>query len=74
MSEQLEKIFTRVFPNAKKKKLSELVSGKLKGWDSLGHLKLIMAIEKEFMVRFSTEDIPRLTSFELIEQALKKDN
>ena len=33
--------------------------GKLEAWDSLGHLRLMMEIEAEFSVRFSTEQIGR---------------
>jgi acyl carrier protein len=71
MNERLFIIFTTIFPSAKGKKASDLSSAKLHGWDSLGHLKLIMAIEKEFKIRFDTSEIPALTSFELIDQALK---
>lgn len=35
-------------------------------WDSLEHLRLIMAIESEFNIRFQTEKIPVLTSLELL--------
>jgi acyl carrier protein len=72
MNEKLFAVFTRVLPGAQGKKANELVAGKIKGWDSLGHLKLIMALEKEFNVRFDTEEIPTLTSFELIDQAIQK--
>ena len=36
---------------------SELGVGEIDAWDSLGHLTLMMAIEHEFSVRFSTEQI-----------------
>jgi len=35
-------------------------------WDSLEHLRLIMAVESEFDIRFKTERIPGLTSLELL--------
>ena len=31
--------------------------GAVSGWDSLGHLRLMMAIEAEFGVRFETQEI-----------------
>ena len=31
-------------------------------WDSIVHLNLILALEAEFEVRFSTAEIPQLTS------------
>ncbi len=33
--------------------------GSLKGWDSLGHLRLMMSVESEFGVRFCTDEIGR---------------
>jgi acyl carrier protein len=41
-------------------------------WDSVGHLKLILAIEDEYRVQFSTAQIPELTSVAAIERALVK--
>jgi acyl carrier protein len=41
-------------------------------WDSVGHLKLILAIEDTCGVQFSTAQIPQLTSVAAIQQALDK--
>ena len=35
-------------------------------WDSLGHIRLIMAIEAEFAVRFRATEIQDLTSVEAL--------
>jgi acyl carrier protein len=35
-------------------------------WDSLGHLRLIMAVEEAFSIRFTTEEIPTLLSVRLL--------
>jgi acyl carrier protein len=35
-------------------------------WDSLGHLRLIMAVEEAFAVRFATEEIPTLLNVRLL--------
>jgi acyl carrier protein len=35
-------------------------------WDSLGHLRLIMDLEAEFAVAFSTADIPTLLTVDII--------
>lgn len=39
-------------------------------WDSLGHLNLIMAVEREFKVKFRSDQIPKLTSVALLQEAL----
>jgi acyl carrier protein len=41
-------------------------------WDSVGHLKLILAIEDAYGVQFSTAQIPELMSVAAIQRALDK--
>ena len=41
-------------------------------WDSVGHLKLILAVEDAYGVQFSTAQIPELTSVAAIQRALDK--
>ena len=39
-------------------KLSDATTAdEVDGWDSINHVKLIVAIEKEFKVKFTTEEI-----------------
>jgi len=40
-------------------------------WDSLKHMNLILALEEEFKVQFSDEDIVEMLSVELIFETLK---
>jgi acyl carrier protein len=40
------------------------------GWDSLGHLELMLELENAFGVQVSTEEIPELASLEAIEEFL----
>ena len=42
----------------------------LPGWDSLGHLRLIMAVEEAFAVRFATDEIPTLLGVRLLCDAI----
>ena len=39
-------------------------------WDSLGHLRLVLAIEAEFGTTFHTETIPLLTSSDSLKEEL----
>lgn len=41
-------------------------------WDSLQHIKIIIAIEKKFLIKISTSDIGKLTDAKLIINYLKK--
>ena len=45
----------------------------LPGWDSAGHLNLIMAIEADFDVQFDVEEMGELTSVGAIRQRLTAD-
>ncbi len=38
----------------------------IENWDSLEHLRLIMAVESEFNIKFRTERISHLTSLALL--------
>jgi len=41
-------------------------------WDSLHHLSFVLALEQEFGVEFSPEEIEQLLSIELTEAALQE--
>ena len=56
---KIEKIFSNHF-KIKKIKLSTDLS-KIRNWDSLKHLELIMLLEKEFRVKFSIKNNFNLT-------------
>jgi len=42
------------------------------GWDSLAHLRLLMAVEEEFGVSFSPDEIPELDSVRRIGDAVER--
>lgn len=42
----------------------------LENWDSLNHMNLVVALEEEFKVRFSDEEIVEIISLEAVENAL----
>ena len=54
----------KVGPETGKDTLSE--------WDSIGHLKLILSVEKAFGVRFPTAELGELTSGGRIQDALNR--
>ena len=37
-------------------------AGQLEGWDSFGHLQVVLALEAEFGVQFDPQKIPELTT------------
>ena len=44
----------------------ELTRKQLDDWDSLNHIMLFMALEREYGVKFSTEDLEEYNSLEQI--------
>lgn len=53
--------------------LPEEVSQKtIEKWDSLGHLQLCMALEKEFGIKFLMNDMPKLITLEKIQTCLSE--
>jgi acyl carrier protein len=46
----------------------------LEAWDSLGHLKVILAVEGAYGVQFATAEIRELTSVERLQAELRRRN
>ncbi len=44
----------------------------IEDWDSLAHINLIMAIEQEFSIKFSMEEVPKMVQFSTIVQQIDK--
>ena len=71
--QRLQEIFRIVFENPKLDIMSEWSSWDVTGWDSLMHLQLILAIEKEFGIRFKPPEMLDLKNIgELYAIILKK--
>jgi len=71
MDERLIKIIGRVLALPEHEIRPELTAAQVERWDSLGHLELILEIEKEFGLQFRADDIPRLKSVGELLQSLK---
>ena len=61
----LKKIFQK---ENVKKKITNLKIGSFKNWDSLGHLNLLMLLEKRFKIKFTIEE---MTSLKKISEIIK---
>ena len=61
----------KTFPKSKiPKKIENLKIGDLKGWDSLGHVNLLLEIEKIFKFKFGTKIFLSLQSIKKIKNNL----
>ena len=54
---QVNEIFIDVLENPKIIVTRESVANDVEDWDSLNHIQLVVAIEKHFKVRFTTNEI-----------------
>ncbi len=50
---------------------SSLRMGATPGWDSMGHMAVVLELEKEFQVRFPPYALPELVDVPSIEQKLQ---
>jgi acyl carrier protein len=57
---RLAQIFEDVFDEDAMNITPELSAKDVDGWDSLTHIRLILAIEKAFKIKFSTSEIGKL--------------
>ena len=63
----------KTFPKSKiPKEIENLKIGDLKGWDSLGHVNLLLEIEKIFKFKFGTKIFLSLQSIKKIKKNLPK--
>jgi len=68
--QKLALIIRRVFKLSEDAPVEDGALGVLAGWDSLGHIKLIMEIEEEFDISFDAQDSTEITSFDKLCDAL----
>ena len=73
MEKRLSLIMSDIFDLKESNISDESSMDNIEKWDSLGHLKLIMSIEKEFGVPIDAMDIVELTSFKKIILYLKNN-
>tara|TARA_B100001248_G_C27250853_1_gene393721 strand:+ start:56 stop:283 length:228 start_codon:yes stop_codon:yes gene_type:complete len=71
MDEKLKKTFSKIVGI----KVSAIKPGtspkNTKKWDSLAHMNLVMALEKQFKIKFTDDEITEMLSYELIVEIIK---
>jgi len=74
LDKRLEKIIRGVFPIEQEAIDENWTSDDIPDWDSVGHLNLIMEVEKEFKVTFEVEDMFEIEKLADITVILEKKN
>lgn len=58
--EEFQEVFRDVFEDPTLLVTEETTAEDVDGWDSLAHINLIIAIERQFRIKFATAEISRL--------------
>ena len=69
MNDRLGEIFAEIF-RYEGRMGDSLSPGDVKGWDSLGHLALVTALEEKFGIRIADEDSMEMTNVAAIKRIL----
>lgn len=67
---RVRKIFAQLFPVDPTTLLDSDRRGELQGWDSLGHLDLVTALENEFQISIEAERALEIETFGEAKQVL----
>ena len=64
-------IFQVVFAAQEVNCIQQANSSSLEKWDSLGHINLVLAIEQQFNIKFSMDEIAEMVSFEKVKEMVE---
>lgn len=59
---RLDTIFRDVFDDPSLEVNGSMMAADVEGWDSLSHINLIVAVEKEFKIRLTTAEVRGLNN------------
>jgi len=71
IAERVGQVFRSVFGLAAEVDLAGCAVGSVPRWDSLGHLKLMMEVERSLRVRLPAEALAKIQSYRDLEQAVR---
>ncbi|HLP62694.1 MAG TPA: acyl carrier protein [Candidatus Deferrimicrobium sp.] len=74
MNQRLEKVIRGVFPIETETIDENWTSDDIPDWDSVGHLNLIMEIQKEFAIKIEIEEMFEIEKLGDINKLLEKRN
>jgi acyl carrier protein len=69
--ERLQKVFRGVFDNDELVITPEMTADDIDDWDSINHVNLVLAVEREFKVRLSSSKIAGLKNVGELANLLK---
>ena len=72
MSEKLQEIVADIFDLDESMVLPQTGKSNVDSWDSLNHLSLMTAVEKEFRIRFTMAEIEAVDTVEQLQTLIEK--
>jgi len=71
IEQRLNQVFQEVFGNDDLQVQDNTTPADVAGWDSLAHMRLILGIEREFKVKFTTRELAMLNSVGSVKDVLR---
>jgi acyl carrier protein len=71
LEERLAEIFDKAFGLEKNKFSLNLAPEEVSNWDSIGHMNMVMELEKEFGQQFEVDEIMEMSSTAKIAEILR---
>lgn len=72
MDERIKKVMAAVFGIETAQINDGLSPDNLEKWDSLTHMTLVVALEEEFEVKFSEEEILEMMNYALVKEIIRE--
>lgn len=72
MDNRIRRVFRDVFDDDQMRIWAAMSSRDVPEWDSLNHVKLLIGLEEEFEIKFTTHEATQLTSVMSIKEALER--
>lgn len=72
MENKLKRIMSNIFSISEETVDENSSMDTIENWDSLQHLNLILAIEQEFKVSLSTDEVVQMVNFKVIKSTLQR--
>lgn len=70
MEEKIKKILSETFKVPILEIDNNFSTHSVKNWDSLNHMKLILSIEKEFLIKLNENEIETMINFNIIKKTI----
>ena len=73
IEERIKEVMSLIFNIDKLDLPDDCAYGNFEPWDSLAHMNLIIALEEEFMLRLSDEDVTDMLNISLVRDIIKSN-